>query len=187
MMKQNLNYPYYKDYCKAIEKGYWNGDMKYCNNITNKWLGIKKKRNNEIITHKNGESIKYKGKEYLIDNYHVKITFKNSEKEFAKIISTFTDKRIELLPRFDYFKSPDAKIGREYVDFKITTSGTDKFMYSNITEANNQSNNYIFWIKNQKINNDIIKYQIDNIFRRLKYIKIIGVYHGDILEIYKRK
>ena len=43
MMKQNLNYPYYKDYCKAIEKGYWNGDMKYCNNITNKWLGIKKK------------------------------------------------------------------------------------------------------------------------------------------------
>ena len=60
-------------------------------------------------------------------------------------------------------------------------------MYSNITEANNQSNNYIFWIKNQKINNDIIKYQIDNIFRRLKYIKIIGVYHDDILEIYQRK
>ncbi len=186
-MKQNLNQPYYKDYYRAIEKGYWDGHMKYCKNIINKWLCTKKKKINKIITHKNGENIRYKGKEYSIDNYHIKITFKNSEEKFARIISTFTNKRIELLPRFDYFKSPDAKIGRKYVDFKITTSGTDKFMYSNITEANNQSNNYIFWIKNQNINNDIIKYQIDNIFRRLKYIKIIGVYYNNMLEIYQRK
>ena len=184
MMKQN--YPYYKDYYRAIEKGYWNGNMKYCNNITDKWLSSKKKFS-KIITHKNGEIIKYKGKEYLIDNYHIKVAFKNSEEEFAKIISTFTNKRIELLPRFDYFKSPDAKIGREYIDFKITTSGTDKFIFNNIRKSENQSNNFLFWIKNNKITNDIIKYQIDDIFRRIKKITIVGYYRNKKIYIYKRK
>ena len=62
-------------------------------------------------------------------------------------------------------------IGKDYVDFKITTSGTDKFIYGNITEADYQSYNYIFWIKNKKISKDIINYQVNNVFRRLKYVK----------------
>ena len=177
----------YKDYIRAIEKGYWNGNMKYCRNITNEWLGTKKKNINKIITHKDGEVIKYKGKEYMIDNYHTKIDFKNGEIEFAEIIAALTNKKIELFPRFDYFKSADSKIGREYVDFKITTSGTDKFIYGNITEANHQADNYIFWIKNKEITDDIIKYQVDNVFRRLKYVKEIGIFHNDIFNMYARK
>ena len=181
------NIPKYKDYIRAIEKGYWNGHMKYCKNVTNEWLGTKKKKINKIITHKDGEVIKYKGKEYMIDNYHTKIDFKNSEIELAKIIATLTNKKIELFPRFDYFKSTDSKIGKEYIDFKITTSGTDKFIFNNIYKAQNQSNNFLFWIKNKNVTDDIIKYQIDDIFRRIKSIKMVGFYKDEKIYIYKRK
>ena len=177
----------YKDYLRALEKGYWDGNMKYCIDVTDKWLGIKKKKINKIIKHQNDQIVKYKGKQYFIDNYHVKIDFKNNEEEFAEIVSRLTDKRIELFPRFDYFKSTDAKIGREYVDFKITTSGSDKFIYGNITHSNSQSNNYIFHIKNKAIKFDVIKFQIDDCFRRISYIKNIGIYHNGKFNMYKRK
>lgn len=182
-----INTPQYKDYSRAIEKGYWDGNMKYCDDITEKWLGVKRKKINRVITHKNGEIVKYKGKTYTIDNYHIKLDFKNGEEEFGDIISTFTDKRIELFPRFDDFRSTDSKIGKEYVDFKITTSGTDKFIFNNINEAKEQSNNFLFWIKNEEISDDVVKYQVDDIFRRIKNVKIVGYYKNKKMYIYKRK
>lgn len=161
--------------------------MKYCIDITEKWLGIKRKITNNVIIPNNCKFVKYKGKKYYVDNNHIKINFKNGEKTFANIISKLTDKRIELFPRFDYFKSVDVKIGKEYIDFKITTSGTDKFIYGNITSSRYQSNNYIFWIKNDEIANDIINYQIDDCFRRISYVNRIGIYHNGIFKMFKRK
>lgn len=29
----------YKYYSKALEKGYWNGNLKHCNDVTEEWLG----------------------------------------------------------------------------------------------------------------------------------------------------
>ena len=78
---------HYKDYFKAIEKGYWNGKMKYCEDITKQWLGIKTNKENKILIPKIGDVIKYKGKEYLIDNVRVKLDFKRGEDKFAKNIS----------------------------------------------------------------------------------------------------
>ncbi len=176
----------YKDYTNAVQIGYWNGKLKYCRDITSIWLGVKSEKNKVIIP-KVGEEIKYKGKKYKIENKHIKLEFKNGEKEFADIISKLTNKKIELFPRFDYFKSVDAKIGKDYVDFKITTSGTDKFIFKNINDAKEQSKNFLFWIKNKKVTEDIIKYQIDNVFRRVKSIKIIGYYIGEKIYIYQRK
>lgn len=145
----------YKDYFRAIKKGCWNGKMKYCMNITNKWLNTKNK-NKTIIIHNNYEYFKYKGKMYFIDNYNIKNDFKS-----GNAIHKLTNKRIEMFPRFDKFKSADVKIGREYADFKITTSGTDKFMFNNINKAKNQSNNFLFLINSKIIIKDIINYQID--------------------------
>lgn len=182
-----INTPQYKNYYRAIKNGYWNGNMKYCDNVTEDWLGVKRKSINTVISHKNGNIIKYKGKEYFIDDYHIRIDFKKGEPTLAEEISKLTDKRIELFPRFDYFKSTDSKIGRDYVDFKITTSGTDKFIFNNINEAKEQSNHFIFWIKNKEIPDEVINYQIDDIFRRIKTVKTVGFYRNKKLTIYKRK
>ncbi len=176
----------YKDYFRAIKKGYWLGKMQYCTDITYKWLNTKN-RNRTVIIHNNYEYFKYKGKKYYIDNYSVKCDFKNEEVEFANIIQNLTNKRIEMFPRFDRFKSTDVKIGREYIDFKITTSGTDKFIFNNINKAKNQSNNFLFWIKNKKVTKDIINYQIDDIFRRIDTINLIGYYINNNIFIFKRK
>ncbi len=176
----------YKDYFRAIRKGYWFGKMQHCINVTYKWLNIKN-RNRTIMMHNNYEYFKYKGKIYYIDNYTIKCDFKSEELEFANIIQNLTNKRIEMFPRFDKFKSTDVKIGREYIDFKITTSGTDKFIFNNIKKAKNQSNNFLFWIKNKKVTKDIINYQIDDIFRRLDNINLIGYYRNNNIFIFKRK
>ena len=179
---------HYKDYNNALNKGYWKGKMKYSIDITNEWLGEKQK-NNKVIRYKLNDEFKYKGKLYKVDGHKIVIDFKNDELLFAEILSKLTGKKIVLFPRFNTpknFKSTDSKIGKEYIDFKITTSSSDKFIYGNITESNHQSQNYIFWIKNNLIDEDIIKYQIDNVFRRIKSINKIGVYHNGKFKMYKK-
>lgn len=186
--KQNLSQ--YKDYKKAINLGYWNEKMKYCEDITDKWLGLKSDKVNNIIIHNNNEWFTYKGKQYFIDGKDIVIEYKIGELDFAKKLSELTDKRIEMFPKFNKpanIKSIDSKIGREYIDFKLTISGTDKFIYSNITNSNHQSNNYIFYIQNQIIPNIIVEFQIDECFRRLKYLKKVGVYHKGKFKMYKKR
>lgn len=177
----------HKDYLDAIKNGYWDSQMKYCYNATDTWIGKVPNKINKVVKHKNYEWFNYKGKSYYIDNHNIKIQFKNGEEKFADILATLTNKRIELFPRFDMFRSTDAKIGKEYVDFKITTSGTDKFIYNNISEAKTQSNHFIIWVKNKEISEDVVNYQVDNVFRKLKNVKTIGIYQNDKLSIYKRK
>ncbi len=179
----------YKDYYYAVKKNYWNQKMKYSTDITSEWLGKKIKTDNKIIKYKLHDEFKYKGKIYKIDGHKIVTDLKKDEIEFAEILSKLTDKKIILFPRFNTpknFKSTDSKIGREYIDFKITTSKTDKFIMRNITESNNQSYNYIFYIKNKELSEDIIKYQIDNVFRRIKNINKIGVYHNGKFKMYKK-
>lgn len=151
---------------------------------------VKKNNFNKVIKHKNGDYFNYKGKQYYIDGKNIVIDFKNGEEEFANILSKLITKRIELLPRFnkpDGIKTADSKIGNIYVDFKITTSGTDKFIFNNVNIAKEQSNHFIFWIKNNDIPLGVIKYQIDDIFRRIKSVNTIGYYRNRHLKIYKRK
>ncbi len=163
--------------------------MKYSTDITIEWLGEKSKRDNKILKYKLYDEFKYKGKVYKIDGHKIVTDLKKDEIEFAEILSKLTDKKIVLFPRFNTpknFKSTDSKIGKEYIDFKITTSGSDKFIIRNITVSNHQSHNYIFWIKNKELSEDIIKYQVDNVFRRIKNINKIGVYHNGKFKMYKK-
>lgn len=180
----------YKDYIWAIEKGYWNGKYKYCIDITNMWFYKRNMKLNMPILYKLGEKFKYKGKEYYIDGHNIVMELKKEEIELAIKISRLTSKRIILFPRFNKpnnFKSADCKIGRQYFDFKITTSGSDRFLYNNVYESRHQSNNFLFWIKSKNISVDIINYQIDNTFRRIKSIKTIGYYYKGIFKIYKKR
>ena len=180
----------YKDYELAIKKGYWNGHFKYCVEITDEWLNKNKKNINMPMTYKLGEKFKYKGKEYYIDGYNIVADIKREEIELALKISEITSKKIIMFPRFNKpnnFKSVDCKIGYEYIDFKITTSGNDRFLYNNVYESKKQSNNFIFWIKNSYILIDVINYQIDSIFRRINNIKTIGYYHNGHFKIYKKR
>lgn len=98
---------------------------KLYNDITNIWLSDDKNKNcNKIIFHKSNDIFKYKGKEYIIDDYNIVIDYKKGEISFAKWLSQRTNKKIELFPRFnkpDGFKTADYKICHEYFDYKHTT------------------------------------------------------------------
>ena len=179
----------FKNYKKAIEKDYWNGHLKYCHEVTKEWLGKTPSKKNTIFKPKLYSTFKYKGKEYYIDGNNIVIQFDNGEYDFADLIATKTRKRIEMFPRFNKprnKKSADSKIGKEYVDFKITTSGTDHFILDNIFQAKGQSNHFAFDIKNQNISNDVILYQVDNAFRRFKYVKTIIINSKYGFNVYKR-
>ena len=178
-----------KNYHKAIEKGYWNGNMKYCHEVTDEWLGEPPIRKNVVIKPKLHSCFKYKGKEYYIDGNDIVIQFDNGEEKFADLIATKTRKKIELFPRFnkpENMRSADSKIGREYVDFKITKSGSDKFITENIYKAEGQANHFAFDIKNKNVTKDEILYQVDNSFRRFKYAKTIIVNSKHGFYVFKR-
>ena len=179
----------YKDYSRAIEKGYWDGNMKYCHDITEEWLGEPPIKENIVIKPKLHSTFKYKGKEYYIDGNDIVIQFDNGEEDFAELIATKTRKKIELFPRFNeprYKRSADSKIGKEYIDFKITTSGSDHFILDNVYQAEGQANHFAFDIKNKNIPEDVILYQVDNVFRRFKYAKTIIVNSKYGFYVYKR-
>ena len=94
-----------------------------------------------------------------------------------------------MFPRFNeprYKRSADSKIGKEYIDFKITTSGSDHFILYNVYQAEGQANHFAFDIKNKNIPEDVILYQVDNVFRRFKYAKIIIVNSKYGFYVYKR-
>ena len=167
-----------KNYKKAVEKSYWNGNMKYCHDITEDWLGDPPIKENVVIKHTIYDIFKYKGKEYYIDGKDIVIQFDNGEEDFANLIATKTRKRIEMFPRFNKpegIRTADSKIGREYVDLKITISDSDHFIIDNIYQAKGQANHFAFDINNKRITKDEILYQVNNSFRKFKFVKTIIV------------
>lgn len=178
------------NYLKAKEKGYWDGNLKYSKEITETWLGEKPIKTNKIIFHKQNDTFKYKGKSYLLDGNDIKYEFRNGEIDFAEELSKVTRKRIELFPKFNKprnMKSSDYKIGREYVDFKNTTSGSDNFIYENIYKSKEQANVFAFNIGNKKVKNDEILYQVDNTFRRIKKVNKIIVKKNKTIKVFERQ
>lgn len=177
-----------KNYHKAIENGYWNGNIKYCNEVTDEWLGKPPIKQNVVIKPQLHSKFKYKGKEYFIVGHNIVIQFNNGE-EFANLIATKTRKRIELFPRFNQpenKKSIDSKIGKEYVDFKITKSDSGNFIQENVYKSRGQANHFAFDIKNKNVTKDELMYQVDNVFRRLKYVKTIIINSKYGFYVFKR-
>ena len=178
------------DYNKAIKKGYWKHELKYCIEITNEWLGNKNNKQNIIIKHNIGDTFKYKGKEYYIDGHDVVIEYNNNEVNFAIWLSSIINKRIELFPRFNIpenFKTADYKIGKEYFDYKHTLGKSNQLIYHNVVKNKKQSLNYIINITNINLNKEDIMYQIDDTFRRVKYIRIIAIKSKYGFKVFKKK
>lgn len=153
--------------------------------ITNNWFII---TNEEATEPKLLDDIfEYKGKEYKIDDYNVRYEFKKGEKEFAEWLSQKTNKKITYLPKINMpqkIKTPDYLIDGEYYDFKYTTGSSDQLIYHNLYGKEEQSNNFIVEITNDSIN---IEEQVDYTFRRLKYVKKIGVKKGEDFIMFERK
>lgn len=160
------------------------------NDITNIWLSSDKNKNyNKIIFHKNNDIFKYKGKEYIIDDYNIVIDYKKGEISFAKWLSQKTSKKIELFPRFnkpDGFKTADYKIGREYFDYKHTTGKSSQLIYHNLEKAKGQSVNFIINITNKSLSKVEIERQLNECFKRLNWIKKIGIKSQFGFKMYKR-
>lgn len=157
--------------------------------ITEQWLG-KNDRQSSIVKHTIGDSFNYKGKKYNIDGNNIVIDYKAGEEDFAKWLSANTDKRIELFPRFnkpDGLKSSDYKIGKEYFDYKHTTGSSSQLIYHNIEKAKGQSYNFIINITNQNISQREIVRQVEYTFRRVKWVKKIGVKSQYGFNMYMRK
>ena len=150
----------------------------------------KNDRQSSIVKHTIGDSFNYKGKKYNIDGNNIVIDYKTGEEDFAKWLSANTDKRIELFPRFnkpDGLKSSDYKIGKEYFDYKHTTGSSSQLIYHNIEKAKGQSYNFIINITNQNISQREIVRQVEYTFRRVKWVKKIGVKSQYGFNMYMRK
>ena len=159
--------------------------------VTKDWIGVKKDKENIVIKHKNGDVFKYKGKTYTIDGENIVLDYKKGEENFAEWLSKRTDKRIEMYPRFnkpDGFKSADYKIGREYFDYKHTTGSSSQLIMHNLRGKEKQSNNFIIEITNKDIfnNQEEITRQVDETFRRYKWVKKIGIKTPNSFNMYSR-
>lgn len=167
-----------------------NKDIKLYKEITNTWLlNNKNKEYNKIIFHKKNDIFKYKGRNYYIDDYNIVIDYKKGEISFAKWLSKRTNKKIELFPRFnkpDGFKTADYKIGHEYFDYKHTTGKSSQLIYHNLEKAKGQSVNFIVNITNKSLLNSEIERQLNECFKRLDWIKKIGIKSQFGFKMYKR-
>lgn len=167
-------------------KNYFN-----CIDITDVWLGTNRKKINAVIKHKNGDLFKYKGKTYRIDGKNIVLDYKKGEEIFANWLSKMTDKKIEMYPRFnkpDGFKSADYKIGKEYFDYKHTTGSSSQLIIHNLRGEEKQSNNFVVEITNKDIfnNQEEIIRQVNETFRRYKWVKKIGIKTPDSFTMYSR-
>ena len=94
-----------------------------------------------------------------------------------------------MFPRFNKpegMRTADSKIGREYIDLKITTSNSDHFIIDNIYQSKGQANHFAFDVNNKSIAKDEMLYQIDNSFRKFKFVKTIIVNSKYGFYVYKR-
>lgn len=157
--------------------------------ITEKWMECDFRKNNKIIMHKIGDSFRYKGKEYIIDNYNIVLDYKAGELEFASWLKNRINKKIEVFPRFnkpDNMKSTDYKIGKEYFDYKHTIGCSSQLIYHNIEKSKGQSVNFIINITNEFMTEDEIVKQLNYTFRRCKWVKKIGIKFNSKFKMYKR-
>ena len=157
--------------------------------ITGNWLNSVKSKKC-IILHNVKDTFTYKKNKYFIDGYNVVIDYKTGELEFAFWLATKTNKRIELFPRFnkpDHMKTADYKIGREYFDYKHTTGLSSQLIYHNLYSSKGQSLHFIVNITNDKLSEEEIKRQVEYTFRRLHWIKTIGIKSKYGFKIFKRK
>ena len=163
-------------------------DSKLYENITDKWL-INKNKNSKLILHNNFETFNYKGKQYFIDNHNILIDYKMGEVSFALWLSKNISKRIELFPRFnkpDGFKTADYKIGKEYFDYKHTIGSSSQLIYHNLEKAKGQSVNFIVNVTNKKVSQKEIERQVNECFKRLKWVKKIGIQSQFGFKMYKK-
>ena len=188
--------PFLKDYNYIFDENYFlicedikSFEVNYID-ITSEWLKNKSDNTKIFVVHKLGDNFKYKRKEYNIDGYNIVLDYKVGEVEFAKWLSTKTNKRIELFPRFnkpDGVKTANYKIGKEYFDYKQTTGSSSQLIYHNIEKAKGQSYNFIINITNISLSKHDIYEQLEYTFRRLKWVNIIGINSIYGFKVYKRK
>ena len=105
-------------------------------------------------------------------------------------MSTKTNKRIELFPRFnkpDGVKTADYKIGKEYFYYKHTTGSSSQLIYHNIEKAKGQSYNFIINITNISLSKHDIYEQLDDIENMYDLnkedVKIIDEVNKDLIVI----
>lgn len=157
--------------------------------ITNQWLGTNEKRMT-VVKHEIGDTFSYKGKKYTIDGYNIVIDYKTGEEDFANWLSDKTSKKIEMFPRFnkpDGVKSSDYKIGREYFDYKHTTGSSSQLIYHNIEKAKGQSYNFIINVTNKSLSEKELLRQVEYTFRRVSWVKKIGIKSQYGFRMYIRK
>jgi hypothetical protein len=172
-MKKIINNTYYKD-------------------ITNQWIRNDTVSKKILIEYKIGDSFRYNKKRYIIDGINVLYDYKIGGKTFAKWLLSVSDKRIELLPRFnkpDGIKSADYKINGEYFDYKHTTGKSPQLILHNLRGKEAQASNFIINITNNELasNQFEIERQVNETFRKYKWVKIIGIKTFYSFKIYQRK
>ncbi len=84
-------------------------------------------------------------------------------------------------------KSADYKIGREYFDYKHTTGLSSQLIYHNLYSSKGQSLHFIVNITNDKLSEKEINRQVEYTFRRLQWIKTIGIKSKYGFKILRRK
>ncbi len=136
--------------------------------------------------------IKKDGIKYYVDGKNVILDYTKNELEIAKWLVSILGGTIYLLPRINYpenIKTADYLWNNEFWDLKEINGKGKNILDNRIKNYQNQSNNFILVIKNNKLSIKNIVLQINKIYNsphRLWVNKIIIIKNSKLLMIIKR-
>ena len=132
------------------------------------------------------------GIRYYVDGKNVILDYTKNELEIAKYLVSTLEGTIYLLPRINFpknIKTADYLWNNEFWDLKEINGKGKNILDNRIKNYQNQSNNFIFVIKNNKFSIKNIILQINKIYNsphRLWVNKIIIIKNNKLLMIIKR-
>ena len=127
---------------------------------------------------------------YKIDNHNVKYKLKKGEEKFAYWLANNSSKKVTLLPKInnpERISTPDYLIDNEYFDYKYTTGSSSQLLYHNLYDKQEQSSNFIIEITSDAIDWTEIYEQVEYVYRRLSWVKKIGIKKEEKFILFERQ
>ena len=155
--------------------------------ITKEWL---QKNNKHYDVSMLNNVFNYNGVKYKIDNHNVKYELKKGEEKFAYWLANNSSKKVTLLPKInnpERISTPDYLIDNEYFDYKYTTGSSSQLLYHNLYDKQEQSSNFIIEITSDAIDWTEIYEQVEYVYRRLSWVKKIGIKKEEKFILFERQ
>jgi len=165
-------------------------EMKY-QDITNEMYKKAKPKHGKV---ENQDYIEYQGKRYIVDNHNVKNNHDKREIEVGYLLNETLGGDVKILPNINFpqgIKTPDYIFRGEKLDLKRIKSKRSKdCVKTAIRDSEKQAHNFIIDNTAQKVEDEAILNQIDEIYNSEKFSWVNMIYvlkENKFLKVYKRK